>query len=87
MSQPPTLVAQPNWDHVPRSRNLFELQPNHVTLFVYPITHVACALLNNDTLCLGHEMVDFVLEFITSHHALQSDILFFSEITSSEAIH
>jgi hypothetical protein len=61
----------------PRSRNKFELQHNQITMSASPITRAARAQLNKDTRVLGHEMVDFVLEFMTYLHPPVSDIIFF----------
>ena len=52
---------------------MFELQPNHTTLAATLISNTARAQLNKNTLLLGHEMVEFVLNFVSTIHPQNSE--------------
>ena len=56
---------------------MFELQPNHNTLAATLISNTARAQLNKNTLLLGHEMVEFVLNFVSLTHSQNFEIDFF----------
>ena len=58
---------------------MFELQPNHTTLAATLISNTARVQLNKNTLLLGHEMVEFVLNFVSTTHSQNFEIDFFFE--------
>jgi hypothetical protein len=60
----------------PRSSNKFELQPTSSTLS-HPIDSAARVDLNQNTLLLGYEMVNFLLNYVTLIHPRRIDLLFF----------
>jgi hypothetical protein len=60
---------------------MFELQPNHTTLAATLISNTARAQLNKNTLLLGHEMVEFVLNFVSTTHSQNFEIDFFLKST------
>ena len=62
---------------LPRTSYTFELQPNHTTLAATLISNTARAQLNKNTLLLGHEMVEFVLNFVSTTHPQNFEIDFF----------
>ena len=62
---------------LPRTLYTFELQPNHTTLGAILISNTARAQLNKNTLLLGHEMVEFVLNFVSTTHSQNFEIDFF----------
>jgi hypothetical protein len=66
---------------LPRTSYTFELQPNLTTLAPIRISKTARAQLNKNTLLLGHDMVEFVLNFVSSTHPRNSELAFFLKRT------
>jgi hypothetical protein len=66
---------------LPRTSYKFELQPNLTTLAATLVSNTARAQLNKNTLLLGHEMVEFVLNFVITTHPRHTEIDFFLKRT------
>jgi hypothetical protein len=62
----------------PRSSNKFELQPTSSTL-PHPINSAARVELNHNTLLLGYEMINVLLNYVTLIHPRRIDLLFFGK--------